>query len=157
MNNITNTPTEKLFILAAGIMIDPKGRLLIVRKKNTEKYMLPGGKIEPQETPIEALIRELKEELDVEIPLALANFITTYEAPAANEPGYQIRSNLFFILLPQEIKVTAATEIAEAIWITPQEIPNYNFAPLMTSFVIPTWLDLITEAGASLGFDLHNA
>lgn len=157
MNNMTNTPTEKLFILAAGIMIDPKGRLLIVRKKNTEKYMLPGGKIEPQETPIEALIRELKEELDVEIPLALANFITTYEAPAANEPGYQIRSNLFFILLPQEIKVTAATEIAEAIWITPQEIPNYNFAPLMTSFVIPTWLDLITEAGASLGFDLHNA
>ncbi|PWD83553.1 NUDIX hydrolase [Ignatzschineria cameli] len=154
---MTNTPTEKLFILAAGIMIDPKGRLLIVRKKNTEKYMLPGGKIEPQETPIEALIRELKEELDVEIPLALANFITTYEAPAANEPGYQIRSNLFFILLPQEIKVTAATEIAEAIWITPQEIPNYNFAPLMTSFVIPTWLDLITEAGASLGFDLHNA
>ncbi len=157
MNKTTHNPEEKLFILAAGIMIDPKGRLLIVRKKNTEKYMLPGGKIEPNETPIEALIRELKEELDVEIPAALANFITTYEAPAANEPGYQIRSNLFFILLPQMIEVKAATEIAEAIWITPQEIPNYHFAPLMTSFVIPTWLDLIDEAGPSLGFDLHNA
>ncbi|MDM1545814.1 NUDIX domain-containing protein [Ignatzschineria indica] len=157
MNKISHTPEEKLFILAAGIMIDPKGRLLIVRKKNTEKYMLPGGKIEPHEAAIEALIRELKEELDVEIPAALANFITTYEAPAANEPGYQIRSNLFFILLPQAIEVNAATEIAEAIWITPQEIENYPLAPLMTSFVIPTWLDLIAEAGASLGFDLHNA
>ena len=154
---MNSQPLEKLFILAAGIMIDPKGRLLIVRKKNTEKYMLPGGKIEPNETPIEALIRELKEELAVVIPAALANFITTYEAPAANEPGYQIRSNLFFILLPQEIEVRAAAEIAEAIWITPQEISNYNFAPLMTGFVIPTWLDLIDEAGASLGFDLHNA
>lgn len=71
----------------------------------------------------------------------------------ANEPGYFIRSNLFFILLPELIEISAASEIAEAIWITPKEIPNYDFAPLMTSFVIPTWLDLIDDMGESLGFE----
>ncbi|MHC5226074.1 NUDIX hydrolase [Ignatzschineria sp. LJL83] len=146
---------SKLFILAAGIIIDPKGRLLIVRKQDTQKYMLPGGKIDAGETPIQALMRELYEEVNIQIPPALAHFIKEYEAPAANEPGYFIRSNLFFILLPEAVNITPASEIAEALWITPQDIPNFDFAPLMTSFVIPTWLDLIENMGPSLGFDLH--
>ncbi len=150
---MTTLDEQKLFILAAGIIIDPKGRLLVVRKENTHKYMLPGGKIDEGETPIEALIRELKEEVGLMIPPMLAHFIRTYEAPAANEPGYFVRSNLFFVLLPELVDVTPEAEIAEAIWITPKEIPNLDFAPLMTSFVIPTWLALIADAGESLGFD----
>lgn len=146
---------NKLFILAAGIIIDPKGRLLIVRKKNTHKFMLPGGKIDAGESPIEALMRELNEEVGIVIPPILAHFIKTYEAPAANEPGYFIRSNLFFVLLPELMTVTANAEIAEAIWITPKEIPNYELAPLMTSFVIPTWLEMINDVGDTLGFDVH--
>ena len=146
---------SKLIILAAGIIIDPKGRLLIVRKQNTQKYMLPGGKIDAGETPIQTLMRELYEEVQIQISPALAHFIKEYEAPAANEPGYFIRSNLFFILLPNAVKIVPASEIAEALWITPQDIPKYDFAPLMTSFVIPTWLDLLENMGPSLGFDLH--
>ncbi len=146
---------NRLFILAAGIIIDPKGRLLVVRKKNTHKYMLPGGKIDAGETPIEALLRELQEEVNLQIPPALAHFIQTYEAPAANEPGYFIRSNLFMVLLPELMEIEPNSEIAEAIWITPKECDNYNFAPLMTSFVIPTWLEMIKDVGDSLGFDPH--
>lgn len=115
--------------------------------------MLPGGKIDAGETPIEALMRELNEEIGLTIPPMLAHFIREYEAPAANEPGYFIRSNLFFILLPEEVAITPASEIAEALWITPQDLDQYDFAPLMTSFVIPTWLDLIQEMGENLGFD----
>ncbi len=146
---------NKLFILAAGIVIDPKGRLLIVRKRDTEKFMLPGGKIDEGESPIEALIRELEEEVGVTIPSTLAHFIQTYEAKAANEPGYFIRSNLFFVLLPMPIEITPSAEIAEARWITPQEVASLNLAPLMINFVIPTWLDLLQDAGKSLGFDTH--
>lgn len=150
---MTTIDESKLFILAAGIIIDPKGRLLIVRKQNTHKYMLPGGKIDTGETPIEALMRELQEEISLTIPPTLAHFIKEYDAPAANEPGYFIRSNLFFILLPELIEIMPAAEIAEAIWITPKDVPNYDFAPLMTSFVIPTWLDLVNDIGDNLGFD----
>ncbi len=146
---------SKLFILAAGIIIDPKGKLLVVRKQNTEKFMLPGGKIDEGETPIQALTREIYEEVGLAIPPALAHFIQTYEAQAANEPGYFIRSNLFFILLPEHLEVKAASEIAEARWITPKEAKELDLAPLMTSFVIPTWLDLINDMGDTLGFDVH--
>src|SRR5699024_8348205 len=91
---MTIVDESKLFILAAGIIIDPKGRLLVVRKQNTHKYMLPGGKIDEGESPIEALMRELHEEISLTIPPTLAHFIKEYNAPAANEPGYFIRSNL---------------------------------------------------------------
>lgn len=160
MSSATQNPSsiidpDKLFILAAGIVIDPRGRLLVVRKQNTEKFMLPGGKIDQGESPIEALIREFKEEIDLTIAPNLANFIKTYEAPAANEPGYFIRSNLFFVLLPIPVEITPSAEIAEAKWITPQDVAGMNLAPLMVSFVIPTWLDLLKDAGESLGFDTH--
>lgn len=135
-----------------ALLLTPKADYSL-SEKNTHKYMLPGGKIDAGETPIEALMRELNEEIGLTIPPMLAHFIREYEAPAANEPGYFIRSNLFFILLPEEVAITPASEIAEALWITPQDLDQYDFAPLMTSFVIPTWLDLIQEMGENLGFD----
>ncbi|WP_456681551.1 NUDIX domain-containing protein [Bradyrhizobium sp. USDA 3311] len=39
------------------------GRVLLVRKKATESFMQPGGKIEIGEHPQDALRRELSEEL----------------------------------------------------------------------------------------------
>ncbi len=44
------------------------GRLLLVRKRNTLAFMLPGGKAEPGEDPIAALTRELNEELNLSLP-----------------------------------------------------------------------------------------
>ena len=138
---MTIVDESKLFILAAGIIIDPKGRLLVVRKQNTHKYMLPGGKIDEGESPIEALMRELHEQKGKE------------RYPEGINRNHRTDTNLFFILLPELIEIAPAAEIAEAIWITPKDIPNYDFAPLMTSFVIPTWLDLVNDIGESLGFD----
>lgn len=42
-------------------------KIMLVRVRNNLKWYLPGGKIEPSETPQQALIRETKEELNIEI------------------------------------------------------------------------------------------
>lgn len=57
----------KIIHIAAAVMMDDKGRLLLVRKKGTAYFMQPGGKIEPEEDPHSALIRELREELSIEL------------------------------------------------------------------------------------------
>jgi 8-oxo-dGTP diphosphatase len=55
--------------IAAALIDDDAGRLLLVRKARTEWFMQAGGKIEEGESAISALRRELHEE----IGLVLAN------------------------------------------------------------------------------------
>lgn len=61
-------------IVVGGALLD-RGRLLAARRSAPPalagRWELPGGKLEPGETPQEALVRELREELGVEVePLA---------------------------------------------------------------------------------------
>ena len=59
-----------LVIVVAGALIDADGRVLITKRPNGKEmaglWEFPGGKIEEGETPEQALIRELKEELNIE-------------------------------------------------------------------------------------------
>jgi 8-oxo-dGTP diphosphatase len=51
---------------AAGVII--KDRKALVEKSKTKEFFLaPGGKIEKGETPKQALVRELKEEVDIDV------------------------------------------------------------------------------------------
>ena len=61
---------KPLVIVVAGALVDADGRVLITRRPNGKEmaglWEFPGGKIEKGETPEQALIRELKEELNIE-------------------------------------------------------------------------------------------
>lgn len=60
-----------LIDVACGVLVDGEGRLLIAQRPAGKiaagKWEFPGGKIEPGETALEALKRELHEELGVDI------------------------------------------------------------------------------------------
>ena len=64
----------KTVLVAAGALIDPDGRVLIAQrppgKEMAGLWEFPGGKIEANETPEAALIRELKEELGIAVNAA---------------------------------------------------------------------------------------
>ena len=61
----------KPIYLAGCIILDDYGRLLLIHRREGEfgHWELPGGKIEDEETAEEAAVRELKEELDVDVNL----------------------------------------------------------------------------------------
>jgi 8-oxo-dGTP diphosphatase len=66
-------------LVVAAALIDPDGRVLIAQrppgKAMAGLWEFPGGKIEPNETPETALIRELREELGITVkPACLAPF-----------------------------------------------------------------------------------
>ena len=55
--------------MAAVCFRDPADRILTVRKRGTSAFMLPGGKVEHEESPESAVLREVFEELGVELTL----------------------------------------------------------------------------------------
>ena len=60
----------KIVLVSAVALIDPDGRVLLAQRPEGKSlaglWEFPGGKVEPGETPEAALIRELKEELDID-------------------------------------------------------------------------------------------
>ena len=67
-----DTPgSKRLLLVAAGALIDASGRVLITQRPQHKQlgglWEFPGGKVEPGEAPEAALVRELREELDLTV------------------------------------------------------------------------------------------
>jgi len=73
--------------VAAGVVIDANGRLLLGQRPEGKSYAgwweLPGGKLEPGETAMQALKRELHEEVGIEVTEATPWVTYVHEYPHA--------------------------------------------------------------------------
>jgi 8-oxo-dGTP diphosphatase len=120
--------------IAAAVVVDDRGRTLLVRKRGTAAFMQAGGKVGPDETPAEALARELQEELGCGLA-APPQPLGCFRAPAANEPGRIVEAELFAAMLDGDIE--AAAEIEEVIWHDPDDLDSVILAPLTRDHVLP--------------------
>ncbi len=96
---VSGTNGKPLLLVAACALVDPDGRVLMCQRPEGKSlaglWEFPGGKLEPGETPEACLIRELKEELEIEVAAAcLAPFVFashSYEAFHLLMPLYLCR------------------------------------------------------------------
>ena len=72
-----------LVTVAVGILIDDAGRVLVTRRAPDAHqgglWEFPGGKVEADETLLEALTRELREELGVSVEAAEALMVLEHD------------------------------------------------------------------------------
>ncbi|MCB8877323.1 8-oxo-dGTP diphosphatase MutT [Acidisoma silvae] len=121
-------PGLPLVLVAACVLIDGQGRVLIARRPEGRAmaglWEFPGGKLEPGESPEEALIRELREELGVDVARScLAPFVFA----SHSYPKFHLLMPLFLCRRWQGHPVAREGQLLR--WVTPDEMMDYQMLP----------------------------
>jgi len=122
--------------VSAAIIHDADGRVLVVRKHGTTKFMQPGGKPEAGENAAQTLARELDEELGLKVNEAGLRPLGRFISAAANEPGHRVIADAFALTIEADM-VAAQAELAELRWITPADLETLPLAPLSVEHLLP--------------------
>jgi len=118
----------RLVLVAACALVDVDGRVLLTRRPQGKTmaglWEFPGGKVEPGELPEQSLIRELKEELGIDVR----------EACLAPLTFASHRYSDFHLLMPLWVcrrweGIAAAMEGQELAWARPQRLKDYPMPP----------------------------
>ena len=124
---MTESP-KPLVLVAAAAMVDVDGRVLLCQRPPGKQlaglWEFPGGKVEAGETPEACLIRELNEELGIEVNAAcLAPFVFAshaYETFHLLMPLYLLRRWEGFV---------QRREHSALAWVKPAQFGDYPMPP----------------------------
>jgi 8-oxo-dGTP diphosphatase len=134
MSTSSSVKSSRIIEVVAAAVVE-RDRLLLVRKRGTSTFMLPGGKLEPGESDRECLLREIKEELGA-APHGEFEHLGTFEADAANEPDHRVVARVYRLYLTNDPGTSG--EIEELAWYDlRQPAAHLTLAPLVSKFVIP--------------------
>jgi 8-oxo-dGTP diphosphatase len=120
--------SKPIVLVAAAALIDADGRVLICQRPKGKQlaglWEFPGGKVEAGETPEDCLIRELKEELGIEVRAAcLAPFVFA----SHGYDSFHLLMPLF--LLRRWDGVITAHEHEALAWVKPNQLSQYPMPP----------------------------
>lgn len=127
--------SPRILNIAAACLLDDAGRLLLVRKRGTRMFMLPGGKREADESALQTLTRELDEELNLQLPEAAFTPLGRFNEAAANEADTRVEADIFRAALSHP--VAPAAELEELRWLHPDDPRGDDLAPLLRLHVLP--------------------
>lgn len=124
MKEHTNNHTEKRIEVVAAII--RKGDEIFATQRGYGEFKdgweFPGGKMEPGETPQEALVREIKEELDTDIEVG--NLIDTVEY---DYPNFHLTMHCFLCTIKAGDLVLKEHEAAK--WLTKDTLDSVDWLP----------------------------
>ena len=120
--------TAKIVLVAACALVDADGRVLLAQRPQGKSmaglWEFPGGKVEPGETPERSLIRELKEELAIDVKEACLAPLTF---ASHSYPDFHLLMPLF--VCRRWDGAVSALEGQQLVWVKPNRLRDYDMPP----------------------------
>ena len=121
---MTDARPRKLVV--AGLVIGEGDRVLITQRRADQalplQWEFPGGKVEPGEAPVDALVRELREELGVTVAVGRIWDVLFHAYPAFD-----------LVMLVYVCRIVdgspRAVEVADLAWVPPRDLARWDIPP----------------------------
>jgi 8-oxo-dGTP diphosphatase len=128
--DVTLPPPLPLKLVAAVVLVDPDGRVLIASRPPGKAYAgdweFPGGKIENGETPETTLARELREELGI---LTKPSCFSPFNFISYPYPDLGLHMLMMVYVCRVWQGLVQPQEGQQVAWVKPQDFHNYKFVP----------------------------
>jgi len=131
--------TDLLQVPTAGVLVfDERGRLLLVKNADDQRWGIPGGLIEPMETPSDAAIREVWEETGLKVELdCIAGVFGGPECVTKYPQGDQISwvATIFFAHVAGGEFRPDQVETLDVAFIAIEDLDGYACRPHVRQFL----------------------
>lgn len=113
-------------LVVAGLIIGDDQRILITQRRADQalplQWEFPGGKVEPGEAPVSALVRELREELGVTVAVGRIWDVLFHAYPAFD-----------LVMLVYVCRIVdgspRAVEVADLAWVAAGDLARWDILP----------------------------
>jgi 8-oxo-dGTP diphosphatase len=121
-------PAPPLVLVAAVVLVDADGRVLLARRPDGKSmaglWEFPGGKVDSGETPETALIRELREELGIDVA---ASCLAPFTFASHAYPDFHLLMPLY--VCRKWSGIPLAREGQRLAWVRPARLVDYSMPP----------------------------
>jgi 8-oxo-dGTP diphosphatase len=120
------TEVRERKLVVAGLIIGDDHRILITQRRADQalplQWEFPGGKVEPGEAPVAALVRELHEEIGVTVAVGRIWDVLFHAYPAFD-----------LVMLVYVCRIVdgapRAVEVADLAWVAPADLSRWDILP----------------------------
>ncbi len=114
-----------------GCIVEAKGEFVLLKRKKSlshgGKWGIPSGKVEKGETPLNAIKREISEEINFDANESSFLFVKAYNVRYFLKEDF--RYHLFHLKLEKKISITLGDEHTILRWSSPRKALRMNLVP----------------------------
>lgn len=129
---MSNIPNNFYRTSVKALILDENKKFLLLKEENG-LWELPGGGLDFGEKPHACIIRELKEELNVETTYVASQ--PSYFVTGLNSNGQQWKSNILYETKVKDLNFKPSSECVELRFFTKEEASEQNLYPVVKEFL----------------------